>query len=569
MSLRNASGERTSILILGGGVMQLPAIRIASERGWRVTVADGNARVPGAALADLFLKVDLKDVGGMERAARKLARSAGLDGVFTAGTDFSATVAWVAERLGLPGIPYEVALRATDKSLMRAAFRAAKVPSPEFVMVESVADCAGAVSDAGLRLPVVVKPVDNMGSRGIRRVDSLAELEAATKRAIKFSRSGRAIVEEFVPGPEFSLDAIVEGGAITVTGLADRIIGCAPYFVELGHTIPSVFPKRDTDRVRAVFEAGIRALGIGTGAAKGDIKLSPAGPVVGEIAARLSGGYMSGWTYPYAAGVQATAAALNLAVGLAAGDLAPRWAMASAERAFVSIPGRIERLSGVEAVSMRPSVKGCFLRVKPGDEVVFPSNNVEKCGNVLAQAGTRAEAVDSAEEACRSIVVRLRPGERATADFLFGAPSATAFSIEAGGKGARAELARSLAAMPLFVAPSEGRRGGKGEERQESETRVAILPLDGMRGITALDWQGRSVEEALEAVLEAVDAPLLPVSGRPAAGTLLLGKLFWRAFLRGGVQGGIWLVETVRERLSGPEGAAGVKLLLEEWGVTG
>mgnify|MGYP002388944453 CR=1 FL=1 len=122
-------------------------------------------------------------------------------------------------------------------------------------------------------------------------------------------------------GPELSLDAIVWRGRVTVCGVADRIIRFPPFFVEMGHTMWSALPADDRSAVERVFTDGIRALGIDNGAAKGDIKLTSRGPMVGEIAARLSGGYMSGWTFPLASGVEVTRAALRVAAGLEPGDL--------------------------------------------------------------------------------------------------------------------------------------------------------------------------------------------------------------------------------------------------------
>ena len=103
--------------------MQLPAIRIARGKGWHVIVADGNPEAPGREQANRFEQVDLKDLDGMYQAALFHKEKRGLDGVFTAGTDFSTTVAYVAEKLSLPGIPYEVALTASDKGRMRSCFR--------------------------------------------------------------------------------------------------------------------------------------------------------------------------------------------------------------------------------------------------------------------------------------------------------------------------------------------------------------------------------------------------------------------------------------------------------------
>jgi len=111
------------ILMLGCGVMQSVAIRSAKERGWEVVAVDGNPDAPSRNLADRFEAIDLKDVNGLIRLALSLKAEGGLDGVFTAATDFSASVAAVAERCGLPGHSLEAALNASDKLRMRECFR--------------------------------------------------------------------------------------------------------------------------------------------------------------------------------------------------------------------------------------------------------------------------------------------------------------------------------------------------------------------------------------------------------------------------------------------------------------
>ena len=395
------------IYILGAGVMQLPAIKAAKGFGWEVVCADGNSNAPGIGEADYFEHIDLRDTEQIAESVFHWKKSRGLNGVFTAGTDFSACVATAAEKSGLPGVSLESALNATDKSRMRSMFKQKGVPSPRFEMIDSPVKKLAALQSVGL--PLVIKPVDNMGARGIRRVDSEEQYNAAFQAALEHSRSGRIIVEEYLEGPEFSLDALVYNGDITICGIADRNIKFSPYFIETGHTMPTVFSREDQHRVADVFIQGIKALGINNGAAKGDIKLTPRGAVVGEIAARLSGGYMSGWTYPLSSGVALTAAALKIAVGDPPGDLNPSKHHVSAERAFYSIPGIVESISGFEP----ESGEAAFLSVKPGDSVVFPRNNVEKCGNYIFSSRERKTAEKLAEEACRNVIIRLslEPGQ--------------------------------------------------------------------------------------------------------------------------------------------------------------
>jgi biotin carboxylase len=173
---------------------------------------------------------------------------------------------------------------------MRSCFRKAGLPSPEFFTITGT----GTIERPALPFPLVVKPVDNMGGRGCRRVNSMEEYIEAAADAIRFSRSGRAIVESYMEGPEFSLDAIVYHGDITICGFADRHIFFPPYFIEMGHTIPTDIASAQQKALLETFYDGIRALGLAEGksisAAKGDIKLTEKGPMIGEIAARLSGG---------------------------------------------------------------------------------------------------------------------------------------------------------------------------------------------------------------------------------------------------------------------------------------
>lgn len=529
------STGRVTILILGGGVMQLPAIRIAREKGWRVVLADGNPAPPGLSLADEFLHVDLADREGMAEAAARLKQSGGLDGVFTAGTDFSTTVAWVAERVGLPGIAYETALKATDKARMREAFLAHGVPSPRYLVADGARASAGLsrlpeLSDLGL--PVVVKPVDNMGARGTRRIDDPSALAEAIATAVGFSRSHRAIVEEYLDGPEFSVDAIVEDGRITVCGIADRHIAFPPHFIEMGHTMPTEAGSAAVAAIVAAFEKGVRALGITHGAAKGDVKLTARGPAIGEIAARLSGGYMSGWTFPYSSGVMPTEAALNLAVGLPAGDLTPRWSMTSAERAFISIPGRVRRVAGFEAACKLPGIKEGFLRVRSGDAVIFPRNNVEKCGNFISQAETREAAASAAEKACQSVLVLLEPGDPDTARFLLGDEHSwpeNAFQVDG-------ETMRLLSEMPPFDVRTEDREPALGGP-------IGIIPFERLATLEVRDWHGETLSVAVERACRCSGARL------GGSGPVRLGSVFWQALVRGGAQGGIWAVDTVQHHL--------------------
>jgi biotin carboxylase len=518
------------ILILGAGIMQGPALRIAREMGLKTAAVDGDPRAPCASLADRFACIDLKNIEGITAFGRLLQNEGGLSGIMTAGTDFSASVAYAAEKLGLPGIPYEAARNASDKERMRRCFKEAGLPSPEYMVLRQ-----NPPPDFVLPFdyPAVVKPVDNMGGRGCRRVDSPAGLESAVRDSLRFSRSGRVIVEEYMDGPEFSLDAVVYRGEVTLCGFADRHIYFPPYFIEMGHTMPSGLDETSRERVLEVFIAGVRSLGITLGAAKGDLKLSSRGPMIGEIAARLSGGYMSGWTYPYASGLEPTRGAILAALGKNPEIPAPCRNWTSAERAFISIPGTIRSIRGLDAVKSAEGVKDLFLRVQAGDRVRFPENNVGKCGNVISAAPSRESAIAAAEGAARSVRIRLEAPDKETEAFLAGDPlpegERPAGSIPPAFQVSPVMLAR-LAALPETPRP-QGKSGD-----------FFILPFPEFSESGILDYVGRSVETSL-AMVRDLTGLSLPLGDTGGGLRFPLGRGFWSALIRGGYQGGAYWVD--------------------------
>jgi hypothetical protein len=334
-------------------------------------------------------------------------------------------------------------------------------------------------------------------------------------------------------GPEFSVDALVYKNEITICGFADRHIYFPPYFIEMGHTMPSVEDSRNYNAMIKTFSEAVRSLGItaGVGAAKGDVKFTPRGPMIGEIAARLSGGYMSGWTFPYASGVEVTRGAIRLALGGDPGDLEAKRSWTSAERAFISIPGKVRSIEGLENARTTNHVKDLFLRIEPGSAVNFPENNVTKCGNVITAAPTHEAAVNNAEKAVREVFIRLEPSNADTEAFLFAkaAPSPNAWKFPPDAfqltQALRSQLeALSDPALPPVPAGKE----------------IALLPFPDFTESALRDYVGRTVDESLRAVRDLTGLSL-PIS---LTGPLL-GRRFWAALIRGGYQGAVYFVDSL------------------------
>ncbi|QPJ62897.1 MAG: ATP-grasp domain-containing protein [Candidatus Nitronauta litoralis] len=408
--------KKQHLLIIGGGVFQVPAIKTAQDMGLKVVVTDYNPDAEGMKLADFPIVVSTRNINLTVNAARQFHRSIPIDGAMTVGTDASLTVAAVANALNLPGIPTEVAERSTDKIKMRRCLKSAGVPVPGFTAVTTL-DEARRIVDA-TTLPLVIKPCDNMGARGVKKINQPDDLPSAFQEAKESSISGNLILEEYMEGPEFSLDAIIYDGEITITGVADRHITREPWFVEEGHTMPSNAPRNILDEVEQTFLAAIRALGINHGAAKGDIKMTAEGAKIVEVASRLSGGWMSAHTYPLSSGVNLIRAGIEVALGQAPSDLKPKHEMVAVERSIIPPAGKILSIRGVDEAMKIRGVREIILMKEPGDSVGDLRSNMGKTGYVITTAKTREEAIRINELARQTLKVETGNEQTITWDII-------------------------------------------------------------------------------------------------------------------------------------------------------
>lgn len=540
-----------NILILGAGLMQKPAILSAKDLGFNVIAVDADKNAVAVPLADEFYQIDLKDKEGILDLCRKLKTESegGFYGVFTAGTDFSASVSYVCEKMGLPAHSYEAALNASIKTQMRQCFKEKGVPSPVFYRagIEDIDSSLYEKICSMMELPFVVKPVDNMGARGCRMVRSREEFLPAVKAAQECSRTGYAIIEEYMDGPEFSIDALVYNGKFIVTGFAIRHIKYEPYFIEVGHTMPAVLDKKMHDELISVFALGAKAEGLTCGAAKADIKYTKKGPLIGEIAARLSGGYMSGWTYPYASDLNLTRQGLIIASGQEPMELLNKavsvdyvpselcknlekpyelyevpCVRTSTERAWMSIPGTVEHIENINDFTDQ-AVRDVLPRatVKTGGQVDFPRNNVEKCGNIIAVSQSREIAVKAAEDAVSNVFITLKPCDKRTDSYLKGVEQQDEKSFPPSAFGSLLPDQKAVLEKTAPIA--------------KNQKIVAVIPqfLKQKPYDTLTDWNYNTVEQT------AKKFDIL----RPSH-PLLNAKEFWSALIRGGIQGAVYYSDT-------------------------
>jgi biotin carboxylase len=400
-----------TLLFIGGGMEALPGIEKARDLGLHVVVSDMNPQAPGMLASHGQLLASTYDVAATLRAAIRYHREVRpIDGVMCLATDVPLTVASVAADLGLPGIPVEVAARAMDKLAMKEKFAADGVAIPWFSAVESAEHLQTLVKERGL--PLVLKPVDSRGGRGVQRLTPEVDLAAAYERALVQSPGGRVMVEQYLPGPQISTESIVLDGICHTPGFADRnyefIDRYAPHFIENGGTMPSFLPIDVREAVRALVQKAAASLGVTRGVVKGDIVVSDGKPYVIELAARLSGGWFCTHEIPLNVGVDLVLAMIRLSLGLSVDQdaLQPQFEQGVALRLVFPEPGRVISIEGENTARALPGIAMVRLTVNPGDIVRLPTDSNASAGLVIAVADSREEAIRRAEKAVKTVIVK-------------------------------------------------------------------------------------------------------------------------------------------------------------------
>jgi biotin carboxylase len=370
-----------TLLIVGSGqdVYREYTFRAASGRHSLVLLQDAPATWQRRYVID-SAQVRLADSAAACAAACALDRQHQFDGIFTFEEASVETTALMAATLGLPYLDLGTARRCRDKREMRSAFARAGVPSAASHLATSPDDAAGIADMLGY--PVVFKPRTLASSMGVLRVDRAAEIPTAFAIAAatshpRFAREPNILVEEYLEGPEVSVESVVTDGVVHSVAITRKRLGLAPYFEELGHVVsvsdrlPNEAEAEAEARIHDVVARAHAALGVRTGATHAEVRLTPSGPRMIELGARL-GGDLIPYLVHLATGVDLARAALDVAAGEHACLTPTRAAAAAIRFVYPERDLRVRRLSADPALAELPWLDQITWEVSPDEIVRLP-----------------------------------------------------------------------------------------------------------------------------------------------------------------------------------------------------
>lgn len=299
------------IAVIGASYLQLPLVEKINALGYEShCFAWDNLDSVCKDRADYFYPISIID----KEAILKKCIEIGIDAILSIASDVAVpTIAFVAEKIGLRSNSIHSATISTNKFLMRSCFVRAGLKSPKFLLIDEQ-NSLTLIKE--FNYPLIVKPTDRSGSRGVTISNNQNELTQNISRAVSESFEKKAIVEEFIEGPEYSVESISEDGVHTILAITEKVTSGSPYFVELEHHQPAKLNSLLEEQINQLVIAGLNALDIKFGASHTELKISKRGIFIIEIGARMGGDFIGSHLVELSTGYDYLKNTINTSLGI-------------------------------------------------------------------------------------------------------------------------------------------------------------------------------------------------------------------------------------------------------------
>jgi len=386
--------SKQKVLFVGAGPSQLSAIVRAINLGYEVYAIDENINAPGLKISTNFDVGDIRNHHFIELVARRF----NVDAILGISTDAAVpSVARACEILGLPSIGVGPADISVNKLLQRQYMKKAGLKTPAFRKFLNLIEASESVNEIGF--PVVLKPVDSAGSRGVKFVSCATEVELAATEALKESRSKTGLVEKYIEGSEVAIDGFIVDGSLHVLSISEKVRTHAPYLLDEAVYFPDTLPE--FKRKEIISEAGlaIASCGLNNCPLHMELLMSNLGPIVVEMAARGAGFNVFSDVLPHVAGVETVDIQLNMALGKPV-DILTRHPLKGAAIIFIPpTPGRLKSVIGLSDARGLEGVYDADVYIQPGSEMGDLTCGADRVGHIIALSENRQIAEFIAKKA--------------------------------------------------------------------------------------------------------------------------------------------------------------------------
>lgn len=370
-----------SILIFGTGPLQQSLIERCKLKGLFTVGIDPNPDAECKNSVDAFEVV----AGDDFKMTLAVAQKYNISGVITAATDKPLVMmARVAEKLHLPFFSVETALNSTDKLLMKKKFIEAGIPCAKGYVINNARELA----ELNVTYPVIVKPRDNSGSRGVIYCENHTSAADALEEALKFTKKGNVLIEEFIEGQEYSIEGIHYNGEHHVIQFTEKTTTNFPYNVEIAHTQPAdISPQQQNEIKKLITQIG-QTLGFENCASHTELKINSRGIFIIETSPRLGGDFISSTLVPLSIGINMEDVLIDLAsntdcTGL---NLTPASNKYAGIRYFTFKPGRLKTPGKLYKSLQIQGIIKYQLDIKRGDIVKQIESSIDRYGYIIVKA---------------------------------------------------------------------------------------------------------------------------------------------------------------------------------------
>lgn len=300
---------RKKIAIIGASYLQIPLIEKAKREGYITYVFAWEAGDPGEKAADFFFPISIVE----KELILEKCMEIGIDGICSIASDLAmVTVNYVAEKMNLCGNSIKATYLSTNKYLMRKTFFENGDPSPRCIEVTENSGAEG----LSLQFPVIVKPTDRSGSRGVSKVNKQEELQAAVTQALAQSFEKKAVIEEYVEGDEYSVEYISFRGQHHFVAMTKKYTTGSPHFIEIAHQQPAELPEKTIVHVQRIVEHALNSLGLQNGASHSEVKIDGDNIKIIEIGGRMGGDMIGSHLVPLSTGYDYVKAVISVSLGI-------------------------------------------------------------------------------------------------------------------------------------------------------------------------------------------------------------------------------------------------------------